>query len=263
MDKPAQELTVQDIADNTVYASTTINSASFEVYTEFTVAVVGGPHAGTVKVVQDASGYINNVSREMMFTMNIETDVPGKSSGNSSLEMYFVDKWAYMKTDIPPLGEQWAKMRLSDEQWAEQSQLAQQVEFLKTAAGITLMDSDSISGVDCYVLNLVPDMEVLAQWVLSQSDPRQSGIEISDQDFATRIKTVSLKEWVAKGSFLPAREDFKVYIELLPQDFTNPVSGLEKTTMDINTQVTYFDYGNIVPIEVPPEALDAPEVPAE
>jgi hypothetical protein len=259
---PPEELTVPDIAENAIYASTTIDTASFEIYTEFTVAVIGGRQPGIVTVAQDTTGYVNNVSREMEFTMNIATDIPGTDKGNTSLEMYFVDKWAYMKTDIPPLGEQWIKMELSDELWAEQSQLAQQAEFLKTAAGITLAGNDSVNGVDCYILDIIPDMEMLAHWVLSQSDPQQSGIEISEQDFAGRIKTVSQKEWVAKDSFLPMREDFDVYIELLPEDFSNPVSGLEKTTMDISTQVLYFDYGKIVPVELPPEAVDAPEVPA-
>lgn len=260
---PPEELTATDIAANTIYASSTIDTSWFEVATEFTVDIIGGEHASSVAMQQNTIGYLNNIEREMMFSMDILSEMPDSAPQDSSLKTYFVDDWAYMQMNMPVIGEQWLKMQLTEDMWNQQSHLGQQVEFLKTAAEINITGNETVGNTDCYVLEIIPDMAVLAQWIATQSNLEENGIQVAEQDFISRITSVSMEEWIAAGSFLPLREDFAIHIELLPGDFTNPVTGLEKAVLDIGTEIIYYDFGDIVPIELPPEAENAIEVPSE
>jgi hypothetical protein len=138
-------------------------------------------------------------------TGNVNIDIPGAGKQDISMGMYIVNGWMYMRIGLPQGGEQWMKMKLNNELWTAQNQLSQQIEFLKTAIEVTLLGSEKVDGVDCYVLQIKPNMEALTKWVLSQQQQQSGigGIDLSKLDLAKLFKTISIKEWIAKDTYPP------------------------------------------------------------
>ena len=170
-----------------------------------------------------------------------------------------------MRIGLPQGGEQWMKMKLNNELWTAQNQLSQQIEFLKTAIEVTLLGSEKVDGVDCYVLQIKPNMEALTKWVLSQQQQQSGigGIDLSKLDLAKLFKTISIKEWIAKDTYPPpVKAAMDVVLEMLPEDVGATAEDFEKMTMDMKGPVKYYDYNKPVTIELPQEALNAQEIPS-
>jgi hypothetical protein len=54
-----------------------------------------------------------------------------------------------------------------------------------------------------------------------------------------------------------------VAVELLPENFAATEADFEKITEDITSTVEFYDYDKPVSIEIPAEALDAPDFPGQ
>ena len=198
-------------------------------------------------------------------TGNVNIDIPGAGKQDISMGMYIVNGWMYMRIGLPQGGEQWMKMKLNNELWTAQNQLSQQIEFLKTAIEVTLLGSEKVDGVDCYVLQIKPNMEALTKWVLSQQQQQSGigGIDLSKLDLAKLFKTISIKEWIAKDTYPPpVKAAMDVVLEMLPEDVGATAEDFEKMTMDMKGPVKYYDYNKPVTIELPQEALNAQEIPS-
>jgi hypothetical protein len=60
-------------------------------------------------------------------------------------------------------------------------------------------------------------MVALTQWVLAQQQ-KQSSLDLNKLNLAKLFKTTSIKEWIAKNSYLPMKVDMDVVLEILPED---------------------------------------------
>ncbi|MBI4267668.1 MAG: hypothetical protein HY662_02670 [Chloroflexi bacterium] len=258
----AKELSAQEIIDKTLAASASAEVFNFDTDMTMSLEVTGGTDPGKMNMLTDMSGYADSKNKELQMTMNMNLDVLGELSQNISADMYMVDDWVYMKLDMLGIGEQWVKTKLSEEQWEQQNQFAQQVDFLKTAAEITLAGSEKVDDVDSYVLEVKPDMQMLTDWFLAMQQ-QQPGVDLSQIDLAKMFKTVSIKEWIDKKSFLPVKAEVVLGLEVLPEDIEATPEDFEKMTLSLEVDMKFHDFGTRTRVELPQEALNAQELPAE
>jgi hypothetical protein len=226
--------------------------------------------------------FVNVADKEMKMTMNI-----GEDGLNLSLfEMYFVNGWEYLNQIIPYVYGQygldniWTKTKLTDESWTSEAQVSQQIELLKTATKVGLLESETVDNVGCYTLDVVPSREAMIDWVFSQQQPNgpsmnwwRTTTSRSREIYIKAYKGGSIKEWIAKDSYLIMKADINVLFEVTPEDInTNDlpleqssgdtgvkVTGFEKITSDFHGQMRFYDYNKAIPIELPQEALKAQE----
>jgi hypothetical protein len=260
----AKELSAQEITTNAVSACPEIDTFRMDMNITADIEVIGGNEPGRFTMLENLTGSVNLPSTEMQMTGNVNIDIPGAGKQDISMGMYIVNGWMYMRIGLPQGGEQWMKMKLNNELWTAQNQLSQQIEFLKTAIEVTLLGSEKVDSVDCYVLQIKPNMEALTKWVLSQQQQQSGigGIDLSKLDLAKLFKTISIKEWIAKDTYPPVKAAMDVVLEMLPEDVGATAEDFEKMTMDIKGQVKYYDYNKPVTIELPQEALNAQEIPS-
>ena len=225
-----------------------------------TIEVVGGSEPGKVTVVADGSGAMDMVNKEMQMTMNMTMDIPEVGEQDMATEIYIVGGWMYTGVVIPEIGEQWVKMELSEEMWQQQSQIEQQIELLKTAVEVDYLGSEAVSGTDCYVFEIVPSIEALGE-LLSQQSSGMGGMDFGQLNLADLIEEMSVKEWIAKDSYLVMKTEVGMRMEVRPEDVDATEADFEKMTMDINMGMRFYDYNQPVSITLPPEALDAQEMP--
>ena len=260
-----EELTqkeIDQIVDKAAIATAEANTYKFDMYMPMTIEVIGGPQPGEMTMAVDATGAIDNVNKEMQMIMDMMTiDVPGHTEQEMAMEIYIVGEWMYVKMDIPVVGEQWVKVRLTEEIWEEQNQVEQQIEFLKTVTQVSFLHSKNVGSTECYVMEIVPSMEALGK-LLSQT-PGTEDIDWGELDLAALFKEMSIKEWIAKDSYLLMKSQVYMLIEMSPEDVGASEEDFEKMTMDMNIEMRLYGYNEAVSIELPEEAATAQEIPGQ
>lgn len=255
----SQEEIDQIIANIT---SAEYNTVSFDIDMSMSLKVSGGSDAGTMTADAVGSGAMDMVNEGAQMTMDMALDIPEVGEQDVSAQIYFVDGWMYMGMDIPELGAQWMKMEADEAMWPQPDPLEQQMELWEGAIEVKSLGTETVNGVECYVYEMIPDMGVLSDMLAQE----MSGMGMDLMDFAQfdlsdMYKEFSVKEWLAQDSYLPMKIDIKVVMEVEAGDFGATGDDFDKTTMDVEMNMDFYDYNQPVSIVLPPEALDAEEMP--
>jgi hypothetical protein len=254
---------IDQIIANTITASADIDTVSFDMDMSMTVAVVGGSEAGEMTVEAAGTGVMDNANTAMQMVMNMTMDIPGIGEQEMAMEYYIVGEWMYMKIaypEYPEMGEQWMKMELSDEIWQQQqSQIDQQIELLETAVTVDYLRSEMVDGTACYLFKIVPDMEALGD-LLSQQAYSMAGMDFSQFNLADLFEEMSVKEWIAKDTYLVMKAEVYMTLEMSPEDVGATEEDFDTMTLDMSIGEKLYDYNQPVSIELPEEALNAQEV---
>ncbi len=235
------------------------DTVSFDMDMPMTVDIQGGSEEGTMVVAMGASGSMNVPDQEMRMNMNMAVEMSGEADQEIDAQVYVLDGWMYTGADIPGYGEQWQKMALTEEMWQQQDMTAQQVELLATAIEVDYKGTETVSGVECYVFEIEPDMDSLSD-LLSQDASNLNLMDFSGFDLGELYQELSVKEWLAKDSYWVMRVEVEMVMEMGPDDVGATSDDFDQMTMDVDMIMNFYDYNQPVSIELPPEALDAEEM---
>ena len=246
--------TAQEVADGALKASQEIKSFKFDMDFAMSFTMPAGNETRTMTMLETGTGSVNVPQREMGLAMNLSMDIPNQVRQNGTAEIYLVDGWMYMKASAAGAGDQWTKMRLTDELWAAQSRFSSMTDLLRSPISLETLGSEMVAGVDCYVLNITPNMTSLADWVAGQAQAGQDGGGSFGADMSKTFQNFAVKEWIAKDSLLPARQTVVIGMDTTTEGAT---SGMK---LDMSVTLSFHDYGKVVSIQLPPEALNAKEL---
>jgi len=178
----------------------------------------------------DGYGAFDRNSMEMYMVM--DTDVLQDSS-----KVYIVDDWMYM--EIAGMG--WIKMELTTGTWEQQDITAQQIMLLENSVDMKILGREQISSMDCYKIEVKPDMQALWDWAMEQGDMDELEYDIDLNEF---FKDVNMTVWIATDTF---------YLVQWSMDITMKSFGRMIQT------VTLYDFNIPVEISLPASAADAEE----
>ena len=167
--------------------------------------------------------------------------------------------------DILGFDPMWMKSEMTDDIWDEMSQMVEVVEpyaALLEAAQVTVTGIEQVAGVDCYVLEVVPDIDQLWELAMQQAEMADTTIPVVTDDFISEIfRDFSVTLWVAKDTFFVNRVIIDMSVEMTPEDMGFPgEDGILR--MDILMYMLAHDYNQPVSITLPPGAYTAVEVEA-
>lgn len=260
-DKELSQEEIEQLVADVLIANAEVDTVKFDVNILTTIDEIGGPKPGKATMVGDGTGAIDSANRKMQMIMNMTIDVPGQAKQDMPVEYYLVDGWMHIKVSIPEKGEKWMKMRMPEEMWETQSQIDQQIDLLETAKEVNFLGSEDVNGADCYVVEIVPSMEALGKLFSQIEMPSMEGVDLAELNLADLFKEMSIKEWIAKDSYLFMKSETHMLVEMRPGDFGATEEDFEKITADVNTEMEFYDYNGAVSIELPEEALEASETP--
>jgi hypothetical protein len=175
-------------------------------------------------------------------------------------EYYLVGGYMYTGVEIPEIGEQWMKMEIPSGTWEQQNQLEQQIELLRSATEINALPDQTVDGTECYVFEVVPDIEALGN-LLNQQASGMGGVDFSQFNLADLFDEMTIKEWIAKDTPRVFKSEVYMRMHVLPEDVGAAEADFDKMVMDMNMTTRLYDYNQPVSIELPPEALEAEEMP--
>lgn len=251
------EAEMEQVLTDVLTANAEVDTCKFDLSMQATIEMTGGPEPGAASMVGSGSGALDNAARQMHMTMSTIIDTPDDRELELAAEYYVVDGWMHIKMNLPDAGEQWMKMQMPQEMWEAQSQIEQQLELLETADEANYLGTEDIDGTPCYVVEIVASTEALNKLISQYQLPEMEGVDLGEFDLTDMIKEMSVKQWVAKDSYLFMKTENHILVEILPGDVGASEDEFGKITEDITSQMEFYDYGEPVSIELPEEALQA------
>jgi hypothetical protein len=271
--EPTQEETelsqseLQSILMDSTLAVREAETYKFIMDIDMTTEVSGSSNEGEMDMTMSATGIASPKNGEMKMTMDMSMDMEGvpmeESMQNISMEMYMLEDSLYMKMDIPEMGEQWMKMPISEElkEELDLNMVDQQLMPLESPVEIEQTGYEVFDGSECYVLNIVPDMPSLMQWLGEQEMGNMEVDWESMEAIADSFKKLSYVCWIAKDSHLMKRMKADMLMEITGEQAGVTDGDFGKMIMDMSMDMAMFDYNEPVSIVLPDEAKNAMEMP--
>jgi hypothetical protein len=248
------------------------DTRTFQLDMDMTLDMIGEVEGEVFAVTMAIStaGTMDVPNSQLMMDMDVIMDMeemalPGEDEMEVSMVMYLMDDTMYMMTEIPELGPMWIKYEIGtlEEIWGQMDQTQYQIELLEDAAQVEVVGSETVGGVDCYVLQLTPDMEQL--WQLMMQQMEDVGV-MGEEDFGIdpeflqdMFRSFSVKQWVAKDTYFLVKAVIDMSLEL-----TAEAMGLSEEegaiAMDMSLDLLVYDYNQPVSIVLPPEAATAMDI---
>jgi len=254
----AKEPSAQEIVDGVIESLDDIRTYQFDM--DMTLDMAGEAEGEVFEgtMVIDSSGASDFENRQMRMDVTINVAVPGEDEIEMAMEMYLIGDMMYTMMEIPEMGPMWIKSEMPEEYWEEMRQVEPQIELLEVAQ-VEVIGSERVGGIDCYVLEVSPDLEQLWQIVMQQAEMAGGMPDVAEEFLQEIFRSFSVKQWVAKDTYFMTKAEMDMAVELTSEAMGFPEEGI--LTMDIAMVLLAYDYNQPVSIELPPEAEEAVEVP--
>ena len=252
----------QEIVDGVIESLDDIRTVQFDM--DMTMDMAGEAEGETFEatMVMDSSGALDLDNRQMRMDMTMYMAMPGEPDVEMAMEIYLIGDMMYMLIEVPGMGPTWMKAEMPEGSWEQMSQVQSQVELLE-AAQVEVIGSEKVRGVDCYVLQLTPDMAQLWQLAMQQAEVIETEMPAVSEEFVKEMfRSFSVKQWIAKDTYFLTKAEIDMVVELTPEAMGLP--GEEgMLAMDIAIAFLAYNYNQAVSIVLPPEAEEAIEVPIQ
>jgi hypothetical protein len=248
----------QEIVDGVMQSLDDIRTHQFDMDMTMDMAGEGEGETFEMTMVMDGSGALDFDNSEMRMDMTMSMTMPDESEMDMGTAIYLIGGMVYMLMEIPEMEPMWIKSEMPEGYWEEMSQVQTQIELLEVAQ-VEVIGSERIGGIDCYVLQVTPDLEQLWQMVMQQAEMAGEMPDVTGELLQEMFRSFSVEQWVAKDTYFLAKVEIDMAMELTPEAMGFP--GEEGImTMDIAMSILTYNYNQPVSIVLPPEAEEAIEM---
>jgi len=250
----------EDIIDSVIEAQDDIRAYEFEMDVNLDASGEEAGETFEANIAVASSGALDLDNRQMRMELATDMAVPGEDEIETGMEMYLVDNMGYVMLDEPGQEPVWIKSEAAEGDWEEVVELMAttepQIELLQ-AAQVEVLRSEKVKGVDCYLLQLTPDMDRLWETVFQQAALGGQGIplpEVPEELLDEVFSDFSVKQWVAKDTYFLMKVEIDMAMEL-----TAEAMEVEEGEMDMDITLSFLAYNHneSISIVVPPEAEEA------
>ena len=252
-----QEPSAQEIVDNVVAAQAEARTYQFEL--EMTMNTTAEMRGETIeqKVTMNTDGALDMENQQAKFNMTVDAG----DEGAGETEAYFADGMMYSKVGYVGEEATWMKEESAVKWWERMTAMSgydSYQELLETAQ-VEIIGSENVKGVDCYVLQLTPDMVQLYNTATDPAGGVGAGGRMPPipEEFAEDIFSgYSVKQWIAKDDYFLMKVELDADMESTPEimDFLGEEGEI---SIDITIVYLAYDFNESASIELPPEAENA------
>lgn len=251
--------TAQEIVDGATQAQSDVETCRMDMDVNMDLAGEAAGESFEMTTVINTSGAVDIENSQMQMDMAMNMAMTGEEEIDVEMEIYLIGDMIYMMMDIPEIGPMWMKSEMPMGYWEEMNQIGPQIELLETAE-VDVIGSEIVGGMDCYVVEITPDMEQLWEIVLQQTETAGGMPYIDIESLDEMFRSYSVKQWIAKDTYFFVKAEIEMAMELTPEDMGFPGEEGE-VAIDMVITMLVYDYNQPVSIELPPGAEDAVEMP--
>ena len=252
----AKEPSAQEIIDGVIESYENIKTYQFDL--DMTMHATGEAEGEAPEhtVIMDNSGTLDLENLQMKVDLSA-----GSGEEMMRLESYIVDGTMYVKPEAPGEQSMWMKQEAPAEVWERMSAssgIENYKELLRTAE-VEVTGSEKVEGVDCYVLQLNPEMAELYQAAMEPAGGiGQAGMlpPVPEELLQEIFSSFSVKQWIAKDTYFLMKVEIDMAIASTPE-LMDYLGEKGETSLDITINFQAYNYNQPVTIELPPEAEEA------
>lgn len=247
----------EEIVKGVTESQEDIKSHQFEIDMSMEAAGEAEGEAFEMAMTLGFSGAIDIENEEMSADVYTSTEMTGEDDTEMTVEMYLIDDTTtYSTMDMPEMETMWMQQEVSEGDWEEMIEVLSPIEShleLLELAEVRVIGSEEVKGVDCYVLQLTPDLEQLWETVMQQTEAADMGVPaIAEEALQEALISFSVKQWVTKDAYFLAKSEIDISMELTPE-VMGVVGGEGMMIMDITLSFLIYDHNQPVSILLPPE----------
>jgi hypothetical protein len=261
---------MQQIFADAIKATKNAQTYKFDINLTSDMEATGGAEAGNANMSMNATGVSDQTEKKMHtnvdINMSTNMNIPGTEEGerNIAVDMYTVEDTMYVKTNIPFLGDKWLKVpaNAKTSEVYNSDIVSEQLKMLESPAEIKFLRYETVDGDDCYVFQVVPDIMKIVEW-LGQQQMTGTGFDAEKiKNIADAFKNISFDVWIARDGGLMRKVDGNILMDL-SADESGASGAFDNMKMNMTAGMRLYDYNVPVTIELPEEALNAIEMPAQ
>jgi hypothetical protein len=254
----------EQVVDNVLAAQTEAESFRFDMYMSVDMDGEFDGEVMEMSMSMDASGVVDQTNREMEMDMGMEMEATGEEAFAMQMLMYLVDNYVYTKMDIPGEESVWEKQGIPVDFWEIQDTIDQSLELLQFGE-VKALGYEEVRGVNCYVLEITPDLDELWDTVMQQSWMGEAPVEIPDlEDVITNLEDIieemSIKVWITEDTAFFTKAQMLITLLMTPETM-GMMEGEGEVSMGMEMTIRAYDYNKPVSIQLPPGAENAEELP--
>jgi hypothetical protein len=238
----------QEIVDGVIHSIDEIRTYQYDMDGTLDMTIEGVAQVATFGYSYNCTLDFENRQARMDITIESIAETGQRELGWGG-EHYFIDGMLYTKPKDPEEETIWMKEEAPEEWWEEQQQMGfeSQIELLE-AAQVQVIGSESVSDIDCYVLEVTPDLQQL--WKLHNNLTFQETPDVTEEYLQEIFHSFSIKQWVAKDTYFLMKAEIDISTEF-PPETPGP------STIDIAMVLLAYNYNQPVSIVLPLEAEEA------
>lgn len=247
-----------EIRDETIVAGAELDTYQLDGVMTMNMLMTIDGEIFVASMLVDMDGAIDKSNAEMYTDMDIIMKMTGEEDIEMSMGMYMVDDWIYIGMDMFGTDMMWLKTWMEAGDWYEYDIVTQQLDILSDVE-VELVGTDTVGGIECYVLDVMPDIEEL--WAMMEFMGAEAGLP-PELDLEDVITDYAVRQWVAKDTYFTLKTTESLTMVFTPESFGIPpeLVGEFYVTADMAIVITLHHINEPVTIELPPEAEDAVEV---
>jgi hypothetical protein len=265
MEGTAGGLTAQELHQVVADAMEAVKNATsykFSLDMDINAEAIGGSQAGKMGMSMENDGVTDIAANQMQIDMEMFVEQEGQGSQSMSAKVYMLTDWMYMKMKISGMGEQWVKTPVTEEvrEAYNLDMVNQQLAPLESMGEIKFLKYESVDGSQCYVLEIVPDLASMKEWLEQQQMTSDTFDWSKVENLGDIFKELSYTIWISKDTKLIKKMKMTMSLEMTPELAGVSETNFDKMTMDVEMGMTIKDYNKPISIVLPKEAENAVEI---
>jgi hypothetical protein len=255
-----KEPSAEEIADRAVTAQEEIRTYQFELDMTMDTTMDAGGETYEENVTMKTDGALDLENQQLKFIMAVDAADEGAGGG----ELYIIDGMMYSKVGLAGEEAMWTKGEIPPDGWERMTEVSGYASYQKLleTAQVEVTGSEKVNGVDCYVLQLTPDMAQLARTATDPAGGMGAGGRLPPipEEFCEDIfSSYSVKQWIAKDDYFLMKVELDAAIESTPEimDFLGEEGEI---SIDITIVYLAYDFNESASTKLPPEAENAIEM---
>jgi len=259
-----QSVTTEEIVARVIETLDEINTCHFDVDTTASSTVKFEGDEFETATNMNSSGVLDQENTRMQMDSAMNMEVPGEGEMAAEMEVYVLGGTSYMMIKKPGTDSTWMRSNILTVKLRQISQIEYQEVYLN-ASEVTVTGSETVGGIDCYVLQVTPNIEQTIEylWPLSIYQLYPAEIMLGWEQPAAygaspmeMLRDYSVKQWIAKDTYFIVKAEIDI-------DYRMVMIGGSEVETHIATRLFYDSYNQPVSIELPEEADNAPEMSAQ
>jgi hypothetical protein len=246
---PETKVTADDVVQDALAAQAGVSTSHVDL--DIDASVVGKANGSDLNVTlkMAANSDVDWANKKMKAHADMTVGYNGMPIQMSS-DMYAVDNCSYTQTTTPFGTDNWTKSSLPMDFWFTPDN-AQFINSILQSTEAQSLPNEKVGGVNCYVLELHPDVAAIQQMLSQQSS------DVDElPDMANLISNLSFKVWVAKDTSFVTKIEIALSAHVPSEVLGEAADG---TGLDITLTITMetTKFNQSVSVDLPAEAQNA------